>query len=284
MMSSVELGKAKAEYLTARARLERDQKAYEREKNLHEKKISSEADLLAAKAEYEHARAHVQAAKETLRLFGLDQEEIDQIQAGGENPLCDLELASTIEGSGQKRDLSTGQTLTSNGTPINLATPTQLWVMINAFERCAPLLSPGQNVELDVRSLPGRTFKGKTDWVSYALDPKTRTIRVRAIIQNPDLALRAGMFGTARIYTGQEIQNALIPIDAVQTVEDRKVAFVPGEEPGSFRAVDVRLGNETDGYAEVLSGLKPEDRAVTSGAFHLKSILTARTRSAAHHH
>lgn len=284
IMSSVGLGKAKAEYLTARAGLERDRRDYERENNLYEKNISSEADMLAAKADYESARAKVQALGETLRLFGLGQDEINAIQAGGEKPLSYFEPSSPIDGIVQKRDLTPGQTLTSAETPIHLADLRQVWVMIDAYERDVPLLSPGQTVEFTVRSLPGRTFEGKIDWVSQALDPKSRTIRVRAIIQNSDLALRAGMFGTARIHTGQAVQNALIPVEAVQTVENRDVVFVPGEERGAFQAVTVRLGDESEGCVEILSGVQPGDRVVSSGAFHLKSTLSARTRSAAHVH
>ena len=63
------------------------------------------------------------------------------------------------------------------------------------------------------------------------------------------------------------------------------MVFVPGEESGHFRAVEVRLGQESqDGMVELLSGLQPGDVAVTQGAFNLKATLTSQSRSAAHSH
>ena len=116
------------------------------------------------------------------------------------------------------------------------------------------------------------------------LEKETRTMPVRALFDNPDGQLRAGMFGTARIYTNSKETAALIPVDAVQQIEGTDRVFVPGEEPGSFRPVVVTLGNERDGFVEVISGLDPGQTAVVSGAFDLKSALTAATRSADHGH
>jgi cobalt-zinc-cadmium efflux system membrane fusion protein len=159
-----------------------------------------------------------------------------------------------------------------------------MWVMIDAYEQDISYINKGQRISLSVRSIPGQTFEGKTDWISYALQNQTRTMPVRAIVENPDEQLRAGMFGTARIFTGKEQKVAMIPIDAVQTIEGEKVAFVPGEEAGSFKPVPVILGDENDDYVEIASGLQPGDEAVIAGAFDLKSALTAQTRSASHGH
>src|SRR5699024_3128670 len=121
-------------------------------------------------------------------------------------------------------------------------------------------------------------------WISYALEKGSRTMPVRAVVDNPDRKLRAGMFGAARIQTGQERDIAMIPVGAVQTINGESNVFVPGGEAGSFRPVSVRLGAENEGLVEVLSGLQPGDQAVTAGAFDLKSALTAQTRSASHGH
>jgi cobalt-zinc-cadmium efflux system membrane fusion protein len=156
--------------------------------------------------------------------------------------------------------------------------------MIDGYEQDIRYLNTGQTVELSVRSIPGITFEGTADWISYELEKETRTMPVRALFDNPDGQLRAGMFGTARIYTKSTETAALIPVDAVQQIEGSDQIFVPGEEAGSFRAVAVTLGNERDGFVEVTSGLTPGQAAVVSGAFDLKSALTAASRSADHGH
>ena len=284
VMSSVELGKAKAAFLTARARLETHRAEYRRERELRERNISSEAELLEAQARFREAEAELNAAREALRLYGLSRQEIEAIEAGTEEPLSYFRLSSPVEGVIQKRELAPGQSVGPQETPIHVANLDRMWVMIDAFERDVPHLSEGLEVDLTVRSLPDTSFTAETDWVSYELQEDTRTVRVRAVVRNPDGALRAGMFGTARIRPEGTVEYAMAPVDAVQTLEDRSVVFVPGQEQGSYRPVEVRTGAENEGRVEIVSGLAPGDRAVVAGAFELKSALTSGTRSAAHGH
>src|SRR5699024_12189274 len=81
-MSSVELGKAKAEYIRLKARLKSEQARYKREQSLYDQQISSEAELLEAEAAFEEAQAELNATAEALRLYGLSEEDIQNIEAG----------------------------------------------------------------------------------------------------------------------------------------------------------------------------------------------------------
>ncbi|SMO82501.1 efflux RND transporter periplasmic adaptor subunit [Fodinibius sediminis] len=284
LMSSVELGKTKAEFLRLKARLKSEQARYEREQSLYEQQISSQAELLEAEANYQEARAELNATAEALRLYGLSQTDIQQIEAGSDQPLSRFYISSPIDGVIQERNLSPGQTVSSSETPVHVANLSQMWVMIDAYEQDIRYIEPGQTVNISVRSIPNETFEGTVNWISYALEEDSRTMPIRATLKNTDRQLRAGMFGTARIQTGRQRSIAMIPVDAVQTIEGESRVFVPGGEAGSFRPVSVRLGAENEGLVEVLSGLQPGDQAVTAGAFDLKSALTAQTRSASHGH
>ncbi|MCW9706685.1 efflux RND transporter periplasmic adaptor subunit [Fodinibius salsisoli] len=284
LMSSVELGKVKADYIRLRAALKREQAHYKREKSLFEQDISSQAELLKAEAEYEQTRAERDAAAEALRLYGLSNEAIQSIEAGTEAPLSHFYITSPINGVVQERNLSPGQTVSSSETPIHIANLSKMWVMIDAYEQDIRYLEQGQSISLSVRSLPSATFKGTIDWISYALQKDSRTMPVRAHLENTGGQLRSGMFGTVRIQTDTERKIAMIPVDAVQTIEGESMVFVPGQEPGSFRATKVMLSTENEGMVEIASGLQPGDRAVIAGAFDLKSALTAQSRSASHSH
>ncbi len=300
VMDSVALGKAKARYLTAQAAFETARADYRRQQTLRKKQISSEADLLEAKGRFREERARRDAAVEELRLYGLSRKRIREIEAGTERPLSRFRLTTPLAGVIQERGLTPGQTVSPEETPIHVVDTARVWVMLEAYERHLPMLETGQAVRLKLRALPDRAFTGQVDWISRELDPQTRTVRVRAAVENTDDLLRAGMFGKATVTTSNDGSVAMVPVDAVQTIEERPMVFVPGdpegearasrdtsrvsEETGHFRAMPVALGSEAGGRVEVLRGLQPGDRLVVGGAFDLKSALTASGRSAAHHH
>lgn len=284
IMESVALGKAKARYLTARARLNAEQANYQREQELAAQEISSEAALLEARARYRQARAELDAAAEELRLYGLTRKAVKAIEAGGKTPLSRYILTSPIDGVIQQRDVTPGQTVGPDATPIHVVNDSQMWVMIQAYERHIPTLTAGQQVHLRLRALPNEIFEGQVDWISKALDHDSRTLALRATVDNRQNMLRAGMFGTASIHITEGGESALVPIDAVQRVKGKPTVFVPGDEPGAYRAVPVVLGQESGGQVEVIAGLHPDEQLVVAGAFDLKSVLTAGGRSAAHNH
>ena len=279
VMDSVALGKAKARYLTAKARLATEQAAYRREKRLAKQKISSKAALLEARARYRQAQARFDAAREELRLYGMTVEAIASVKAGARIPLSRFALRSPVSGVIQRRDLSPGQTVGPDQTPIEVVDTRRMWVMIDAYERDVPLLRRGQAVTLTQRALPDRRFTGEIDWLSRRLDPRSRTLTVRAVVSNPKALLRAGMYGTASIRVQGEASAATVPVDAVQRVKGRPVVFVPAERKGVYRALAVVLGRESASKVEVVRGLRPGQDVVTGGSYDLVSILATGTRA-----
>ncbi len=284
VLSSVELGRAKSQYLTAQARLKTHRREYEREQALRADSISSEADLLEAQAKFEQAQAEFQAAKEKLRLYGLST---DDVAPAGERevPLSHFRITSPVTGTLQRRDVEVGQTVQAQETPFHVANSSQMWIMIDGYERDIAAVEEGQRVRFTVSSLPDASVEGQIDFISQTLEEETRTLRMRAVMPNADNLLRDGMYGRAHISTEATVERALISTDAVQTIDGNSMVFVPGHEDGHFRAVSVRLGQESQsGMVELISGLQPGDAAVTQGAFELKATLTSGSRSAAHSH
>ncbi|NNC24177.1 efflux RND transporter periplasmic adaptor subunit [Salinisphaera sp. USBA-960] len=284
VLESVELGRAKAQYLTARARFNAASAQYQRDQKLAEQQIASEADLLESRAAYQQAKAKRDAARAELRLYGMSESDIESVAVGGSQPLSRYALTAPMEGIVQKRDLAPGETVSGAQTPIHIVNNKNMWVMIEAYEKALPRLATGQQVTLNLRAFPDKSFTGVTDWVSRDLDEQSRTVRVRATVPNEKGLLRAGMFGTAHIQTKSEQRFALVPVDAVQTINDKQMVFVPGEQSSAFQAVTVKTGAESGGQIEVRQGLQPGERVVIKGAFDLKSAYTASGRSAAHSH
>lgn len=287
VLDSPDLGRAKAAYLSAQAGLEAAEAHYERDKLLAEDRIVSQNALQESRARYHQAQAERDAALEELRLLGLGEVEIGRV-GSRDVPLSRYELQTPRGGMVQRRDLVPGETVGANETPIHVVDTGVMWVLVDAYEQDLPRLALAQPMTLRIAVLPDRVFAGEVDWISAALDETSRTVRLRAVVDNPDGVLRAGMFGTADIATadgGGGGGHALVPVDALQSLEGRSVVFVPapGHE-GAYRAVEVVPGDEAGGEIEIRRGLEPGDPVVVEGAFDLMSALTARERSAAHSH
>jgi cobalt-zinc-cadmium efflux system membrane fusion protein len=114
------------------------------------------------------------------------------------------------------------------------------------------------------------------------LDEKTRTIPVRVVLESPRGDLRPNTYATARIITESEASLPLVPADAVQTIGDESVVFVPGDEKGAYKAVTVTLGKEANDWIEIKSGIGVNTEVVSVGAFDLMSAITASGRTADH--
>ena len=292
VLDSVALGKEKAAYMTASARYRTRQAAYARDRKLAADQIVSESALAETRAAYQQAQAERRAERAELRLYGLDNAAIDAIERSGDEPLSRLELVAPRDGVIAKRDVVAGQTMDANETPIHVVDNSRMWLMIDAAEQALPRLVAGQSVTFTVRPLPDERFTGEIDWISPRLDAEARTVRVRAIVDNPRGLLRAGMFANATIQTdtptqGQDQsspQGTLVPVDAVQQIGERAGVFVPAEEANAFRFQPVETGAESAGQVEIRSGIAAGDALVVRGAFDLKAALTARGRSAAHSH
>lgn len=134
------------------------------------------------------------------------------------------------------------------------------------------VLSPGLDVEATTRDLPGQNFDGTVTTIDNALDPVTRTIRVRANIPNPDGVLRSGMFMSVALMA--EPRRALsIPEVALQPLGPQTFVWVVDETAGNgqiARRVLIEPGLRQDGRVEVVSGLSPGQIIITEGLLRIR--------------
>ena len=262
-LRSVELGQARAELSRTTSLRDVAEQNRDRQRRLREEGISSERSLLEAELAYEQADAERDAARSRLRVFGL---------RGGSGP--DMTLDSPIAGVVVERHATRGENVSPDDTLFIVADLSRVWVIGRVYERQVAQVAPGMNATLALNAYPGRTWTGTVDFVGATLDEATRTLPIRVEIDNPDGLLRPGLFGSLRLASGQPTgSTVVIPLSAVQTVDNRTVVFVPGDEEGEFAAHPVTIGRESNRQAEVLQGLEPGSRIVVEGAFILKSEL-----------
>jgi membrane fusion protein, copper/silver efflux system len=155
----------------------------------------------------------------------------------------------------------------------NLYLPTSedknVWVYVTIYEYEAGLVKTGTPVEVRAIAYPGQAFEGKVVAVTPIIETATRTLKVRALVDNPENKLKLEMFVNVVIKYGLGDKLA-VPEEAVMHAGTRDIVFV-AETNGHFEPRVVTLGSKAQGYYEVLRGLSENEEVVTSGNFLIDS-------------
>jgi len=243
-LASPEFGAAQADTAKAMADAQVADRALARHQTLFEADVISRKELDLTEADALRARAELARAQARTRMYGSSANTVNQ----------QLGLAATVKGVVVERNLSAGQEVRPDqGGPGNLALfvvsdPSVLWVQIDAREADTASLKPGTKITLTLPNFPGQTFDAKITATGDFIDSNTRSIKVRAVIDNAQRMLKAEMLGTARIER-KLTAGVLVPASAVQLRGTEHWAYVQ-TEPGVFEPRRVKLGYE--GLQEVL--------------------------------
>jgi membrane fusion protein, heavy metal efflux system len=261
---STELGRARAERLTAEARRDLAAQTLERKRTLAAERIVAAREVQEADAALRAADAEARAAVTRLRALGItDGDEAD-------DPSTFL-LRSPIAGRVIDRRVVMGQQAGAGTALFTVADLSRLWLIAHVFERDAIAVTSGTVAHITMAALPGREFDGRVTQVGRQVDPGSRTVPVRIELANVDGVLRPGMSATARLEVAGPGQTILaVPAAALQRVGQEWLAFVP-RTPQEFEMRPVGRGRDLGNDIEVVSGLKAGEVVVVEGAFLLKA-------------
>jgi cobalt-zinc-cadmium efflux system membrane fusion protein len=275
-IDSIELGEAIGEYLQARARAELARETFEREAGLFADRVSSEQEMLSARAAAREADAAFRGAEEHLHLLGLSD---DQVRAlGYDQPRASIyEARAPFAGTVVERHVTLGEMVEPQSQLYVIADLSRVWVWIDVFERDLARVHLGDGVELRVDAFPEVAFAGEVAFLASRVESASRTARARIEVPNPDGRLRPGMFARVRISDphaadGQAASGAVlvVPESALQRQGDQAVVFVALGD-GRFVPRHVRTGRKGEGFLEILEGLAAGESVAVSGTFVLKS-------------
>jgi Cu(I)/Ag(I) efflux system membrane fusion protein len=223
---------------------------------------SAEQDFLLAHAG--HGEALERAARQRLHLLGLGTAQIAELAARG-TPSESIELPSPATGFVIEKNVVSGTAVEPGMRLYRIADLKTVWVEADVYEADLASVSVGQNADVTLDYLPGRSHPTRIAYIYPYLDPGTRTGRVRLTLPNERLELRPGMYAHVTLASSARVRLQ-VPASAVVYTGPRRLVFVDLGE-GRFRPQEVRLGAEGDGNYEVLSGLEAGDRVATSGVF-----------------
>lgn len=218
----------------------------------------------SAREEVTHAEAELERARGHIELLGLDEEKLDY-----EAPVL---VRAPREGVLLERSVTPGTSVNPGDPLFTLSDLGALWVHVEVEEQQLPALRVGAPLTLSVAAYPGETFPGKILRLGEQLNPETRRLAIRGLVENRAGRLKPEMYVTARVESGARTRVLTIPAAALQEVDGTATVFIALGQ-NRYQRRSVRTGRTEGGQVEALEGVALADRVVTKGSFLLKSEL-----------
>jgi len=235
---------------------------------------SAQKDVDQSTSDQQTAEGNFKAAKDSVRIFGKSDEEIEQILLARKVDST-LVVPSPISGRVVARNAAPGF-LTQPGNapaPYSVADLSTMWMLANVIETDAPAYKLGQDVEVRVPAYPDTVFKGHVTTLGSIIDPNSHRQLVRSQIDDPKHLLRSGMFASFVIRVGDPVRSLAVPANGVVREGDGTMTVWVTNDSRRFTKRTVKVGLQQDGWTQILEGLQPAEIVVTDGAVFLSNKL-----------
>lgn len=216
--------------------------------------------LQQAQDAYDEAVVAEEAAANTLKLYGVQPNSIEEARNGA----VVIPIVAPIEGLVAARSMIAGQNIDTSANLVRLLNLDHVYVDAQIYESDVREVAVGDSVQVHVSALPGRTFVGKVQWVADEINADTRTATVRTDLGNPGWVLRPGMFATVLIGSKKKTHSIAVPVDAVMQEGDKQVVYVQ-VSPTDFVKRVVTTGDPVGGKLPIRTGVASGDKVVVGG-------------------
>jgi len=283
---NIELGLAIGEYRSAQAELRRSLTDLEVKQTILERgkemlKVGAiartaydlrEAECKDAEAKAAGSRATLEKIEEQIHRFGWTDQDLANLDARRSfgHSITHSILKAPLSGVITSYHASVGEVVEPSTELLAITDISSLWVLADVFEKDLAYVKTGKAVQVRVASYPGRTFPGRITYISDTLDPKTRTAKVRCVVENSGGLLKLEMFATAEIPVDRTDSVLAVPDSAIQQISGQPVVFVRKSEK-EFQKREVQTGITSGGYTEIKSGLTAGDLVASQGSFVVKT-------------
>jgi Cu(I)/Ag(I) efflux system membrane fusion protein len=216
----------------------------------------------------ESGNSLAESARRRLKLWDITEEQIKALEESGQ-PRKTLTLYSPFSGIVLEKAAYKGMNLMPGMALYKLADLSVVWLYADIYEYELPFIRLGQQATIQLSYLPGEAFTGKAIYVYPALDPNTRTAKVRFEFPNPHGKLKPEMYANVeiKVHLGSKLA---VPEGAIIDTGLRQMAIID-KGSGYFEPREVKVGAKVDNYYEVIKGLKAGERVVTSANFLIDS-------------
>lgn len=265
-LSSPELTRAQLAYLSAFSKTMLAERVAERAHHMLEADVIAVAEVERRESELQVARAEREAARDHLRLLGIDGEMVKDLAKRG-HILPSVAITAPKSGIVIERNINVGQVVQPSDKLFKVADLSSVWAVGAVPEQVARNVQTGQHVEIRVPALGDVSFDGLIVFVADMVNPLTRTVEVKTEVDNPQRQLKPSMLATMRINDNPH-KSLIVPEGAVVREVNQDYVFLPRGN-NRFLRVPLELGPEVDNVRPVLKGLTIEQSIVVEGAFDL---------------
>jgi Cu(I)/Ag(I) efflux system membrane fusion protein len=212
------------------------------------------------------------AAREKLRLWKLNESQIDEIEKTG-RVRSQFDILSDKSGIVTQRNIAVGDYVSTGSVLFNVVDLSKVWIMIDAYETDLPFVKIGDEVSFVAAGIPGKTFNARVTYIDPVINPNTRAASVRAEAQNKNGDLRPEMFVNAQVKTTlSKTQSSLaIPRTALLWSGKRSIVYikVQDSEYPAFEMREITIGSRMGDMYLVEAGLEAGEEIVTNGVFSI---------------
>jgi len=252
---------------------------YERVQSLLDLKAASvlqvdqaRQDLVGAEAAVKNAQTEVERTTDVLE----DDLRVPVEPKPGDEEADLVPIFAPAAGYVLEKNITPGRAIAPGQDAFVIGDLSQVWMLASVRQENLGQLHVGQPATVTLPGVGDERFVGKITNLGQELDPATRVMQVRIVLNNAGQRLRPEMLANADIPIGQNASVLTVPSDAVQQINGQDVVFVR-TAPDRFTVRPVRVGTTADGRTPVIEGLKTGDQVVVHGSFTLKSHLLRST-------
>jgi len=231
--------------------------------------VNAQREFLEALRLKDNRPALLEAARTRLRSWKLPDAFISQLESSGKIQR-EVHVVADHSGIITSRQVSVGDYVKEGDVLFDMMDLSRVWALLEAYESDLPHLPLGSQVRITTPSVPGQSFLARITFVDPLLDPESRTVALRAELDNTKGLFKPGMFIEADARIRPTNTTALVvPKTAVLWTGLRSVVYVrqPNTTVPTFEFREVVLGASTDQGIQVLSGVQAGEEIVTQGVF-----------------
>jgi len=266
-LSSPHVGQLQSDAQKATSDLGLAEKSVERAHKLKADGAISEKELTQVEGEYRKAKSD----------FGRTTAQLKSLGVSATDPAVNVALRAQIAGVVVERNVLVGQEVRSDSAAplLTVSSLDSVWVLADAYEQDLGMVEDGAAVTIRVPAYPNETFSGNVKHIGDVVDQTSRTVKIRAVADNPGHRLKPEMYAKVDVQNVKGAKFIAIPSKAVLNDGDRAMVVV-ATEGNVFRTRVVQTGPEMDEQIRILGGLTPGEKIVASGAIFMKQEIDSK--------